>query len=338
MSQKSGRLPLLISMVTAALLLAVIFWHVDMNVVREALRTIHPSAILCAFLLLSAQSILLALRWHILIRLDQPRTTIKSSLHTTFLAQAVNATLLGGVSGVLVRIGLSMRQGMALNRAICASLVDRLCTVGALGIYALLSLPFVAAHLEIGANINPILMSGVVVALIVVGIFFTLASARMVLPWLLRRHVALVSAYNYVRKIMRLRSLIVLILISLLAQMLYFGAVLVLFRDIQVPIKPLDFFMVMPWITLLSSLPLSFGSWGLREMAFILGFRMLAIPVEKALVVSIQTGLISLFNVIALALPMLLDRQTFVMLHDLKNQTQNLIDRYRQHPTDHQSS
>jgi glycosyltransferase 2 family protein len=327
--REPSRLPLLIPVITAILLMAVVFWHVDFSALGQTILSTKPIILFAAFMVFTLQSLLLSLRWHLFIRLDRPHATLSSSAHTTILAQAANTIMLAGVSGLLIRVGLAIRQGMTLHRAFCASVMDRLSTAGILALMAMLSLPLYFDQLQTMLNVHVGLAQISIIILIIAIGLIAATSACVMIPRLVRRDLVLLSMFNYSRRIMRLPVLTSLILISLLAQCCYFGAVLLLIRGLGVDLDPVKFMMLIPWITLVSSLPISIGGWGLREMSFSVGLGLLGVPIEQALTASIQTGLIGLASILVLALPMLMDRRTIKLLHDLSDQTQDMISRYR---------
>ena len=72
----------------------------------------------------------------------------------------------------------------------------------------------------------------------------------------------------------------------------------------------LYFFAVIPVITLVSSLPIGYGGWGIREGAFVYGLGLINVPFETAFATSIQVGIISMCGAIVAAIPVLLKSGT----------------------------
>jgi uncharacterized membrane protein YbhN (UPF0104 family) len=75
---------------------------------------------------------------------------------------------------------------------------------------------------------------------------------------------------------------------------------------------------VIPVITLISSLPVGYAGWGLREGAFIYGLGLINIPLESAFMASVQIGLLSMALAICTGIPALIDSETQVALKNWK--------------------
>jgi len=94
--------------------------------------------------------------------------------------------------------------------------------------------------------------------------------------------------------------------ISIIAQLCFFLSVFCIIGAANIPLSFLQIMAVLPAIALVSSLPFTFGGWGVREGAFIYGLGLLGVPMETAFSVSVQIGLIGLLSTILMGLPTLL--------------------------------
>ena len=100
--------------------------------------------------------------------------------------------------------------------------------------------------------------------------------------------------------------LIKILMISLIAQFCFFAAVYCISVSAGIQLSFLQIMVVLPAIALVSSMPFSFGGWGLREGAFVYGLGLLAVPMETAFSISVQIGLVSLIATVLAGLPALL--------------------------------
>ena len=76
----------------------------------------------------------------------------------------------------------------------------------------------------------------------------------------------------------------------------------------------LSFFQIMivlPIISLIASLPISIGGWGVREGAFVYGLGLLGVSLETGLLLSIQIGLVSMLTIIVSGIPAILSERNF---------------------------
>ena len=67
----------------------------------------------------------------------------------------------------------------------------------------------------------------------------------------------------------------------------------------------LHFIAIIPVITIVASLPIGYGGWGIREGAFVYGLGLINIPFETAFATSIQIGIISMAGALIAAIPAL---------------------------------
>ncbi|HEY8191933.1 MAG TPA: lysylphosphatidylglycerol synthase transmembrane domain-containing protein, partial [Alphaproteobacteria bacterium] len=242
-----------------------------------------------------------AWRWGLLC--DDPRVTYPRALTVTLAALLSNLLLITSVSGVLVRIALSVQHGMAWVKATCAATIDRLMTLAALILLAALLMP------ALGGMVEPRLFRAAALSLAVfIGIGATggvLFFGRRLREFL-SRNAHMREIIDYVRGLFANPARTAVIIISsLAAQIAYFLAVFVIARATGAEIGFMQLMTVLPVIALVASLPLSFGGWGIREGAFVYGLGLLGVPMETAFLISVQIGLLSMLSVAVTALPVL---------------------------------
>ena len=88
--------------------------------------------------------------------------------------------------------------------------------------------------------------------------------------------------------------------------MSYFAAVYIIMVSMNIDFSLLHFFAVIPAITLVASLPIGYGGWGIREGAFIYGLGLIDVPFETAFSASVQIGIISMSGAILASIPIFL--------------------------------
>jgi glycosyltransferase 2 family protein len=97
-----------------------------------------------------------------------------------------------------------------------------------------------------------------------------------------------------------------ILLVSLIAQLSFFLSVFALGGDAVTGLTFLQMMTVLPMISLVASLPISIGGWGVREGAFVYGLGLLGVPMETAFLLSIQVGLISMLVTVLAGMPALM--------------------------------
>src|SRR4051812_30693545 len=80
----------------------------------------HFSSLFIALAFMTGQILCLAVRWILLVNLDAKRLTFFESLRITVSSLLANALLVTSLGGSIVRLGLTVKQGMNLVKCICA--------------------------------------------------------------------------------------------------------------------------------------------------------------------------------------------------------------------------
>ena len=66
-----------------------------------------------------------------------------------------------------------------------------------------------------------------------------------------------------------------------------------------------DYLALLPLISMVSSLPIGFGGWGIREGAFVVGLKFIGVSMESAFLISVQVGILSILGTLLIALPLI---------------------------------
>ncbi len=303
-ARKKPTLPLKI--LVSALIIGVLLTRMDLPSLGTLIRGAHVSALTAALGLMLGQVILLSARWQLLVNADMRRLSFTDALRITVSGLLANALLITSLGGSIVRIGLTVRQGMNIVKCICATVADRFLTLGAIALLAAISLPLLPSGIH-GFAGHENLLAACVVATVGAGLVAWRLLANPVRRFVLTNRKAAAVAI-YLRRVMADRPLLLLIaLVSVAGQMLYFFAIYAVLASLQSDVDFTKILPVLPAIALVASLPLGAGGWGVREGAFVYGLALVGIPKETAFVASLQIGVISMTSMIVAGLPALLD-------------------------------
>ena len=101
-------------------------------------------------------------------------------------------------------------------------------------------------------------------------------------------------------------------LFSIVAQVFFVLGVYVLSFGIEMEgsIHSITFLALLPVLALVSSLPISFGGWGLREGAFVYGLGLIGYSMEGAFLLSVQVGVVTMLAPMVYLFPYMLRRET----------------------------
>jgi glycosyltransferase 2 family protein len=313
-SRKTTALPLKI--LVSVLMIGMLATRMKAGSLTMAVRHPHFSALFVALALMVGQIFFLAVRWQLLVNADARRLTLADSLRITVSGLLANALLITSLGGSIVRVGLTVRQGMNLVKCICAAVADRFLTLAAIIGLAGLALPLLPAGMTLGGHrglLAAVAVAGFGLALVGYALFGD-ALRRLVVT---NRKIA--AAAIYLRRIMAdRRRLFLICAVSLIGQLLYFAAVYAVTAPLPDSVSFIRLMQVLPVITLVSSLPLGAGGWGVRESAFVYGLGFVGVPAESAFIVSVQIGIVSMTSIILAGLPALLDSRVTTMFKEAR--------------------
>lgn len=293
-------------------IIALIFFRLDLEEFKNVINQIDITFWGYAIVLTLAQFFLLSLRWKILINIGQYRMNYLQSLQVTLASFLANTLFIATISGIAVRIALALQYGSSVFKALFATGIDRFLTLFALTVFSSIFLPALSNYLDGTMYKNTVIFVGVVTFIFVVFTpLITLFLLKRV-PQLSASKGKINSGVRYITILINSRkTLFKLILISLTAQLFFFIAIYLLSISASVNLSFLQIMTVLPVITLIASLPISIGGWGVREGAFVFGLGLLGVPMETAFLVSVQIGLISMVTIILSGIPAILSEKNF---------------------------
>jgi len=292
--------------------MAFVFLRLDLKEFKEVVSQIDITFWGYAIVLTLAQFFLLSLRWQILINIGQYRMNYLQSLQVTLASFLANTLFIATISGIAVRIALALQYGSSVFKAIFATGIDRFLTLFALTIFSSIFIPSLSNYLDGSMYKNTVIYIGIITfILVVLTPLITLFILKKV-PALSKSKGRINSGVRYITILINSRKILFkLILISLVAQLFFFIAIYLLSISASVNLGFLQIMTVLPVITLIASLPISIGGWGVREGAFVYGLGLLGVPMETAFLVSIQIGLISMLTIIFAGIPAILSEHNF---------------------------
>lgn len=209
-------------------------------------------------------------------------------LRATYSALFVGQFLPAGVGVDSARIALLWQARVPVALAIGSILLDRLAGLTAIVTLTLIGLPFLPDLLPEGAIeifLGTLIVAGLVAA--ASPLVFQAASVNR-WPRLSRslRHIASVR-----RALFRLPMLSALGY-ALLIHVLSISSILLLARGFGHSVHFWQFLSVSAVALFLSLLPVSFNGWGVREGALMVGFSLLNVPGESAILISLFYGVL----------------------------------------------
>lgn len=305
---------ILIKIIFSLALLGLLALKIDYSQLAATAQNIHPLSWVIAMIFVFVQILALSARWSLLLNVNKSRrlhfmTSLRMSL-VGFLANYVFITSLGGI---VTRIVLSMSHGFLFVKLLAATVVDRAMTLLALILLTIVFLPIAGQEFYPDQNLAIIGM-----------VFAGLAAFALLILYHYRRaiiflHRKITVCVKYLRNLFTNPVLLTkIVAVSLVSQIAYFLAVYAVMISLHKDFSFVQFMAVMPVITLVSTLPIGYGGWGIREGAFIYGFSLMHVPAEVAFMTSVQMGLLSMAFAMATGIPVFLGKETQTALKNKK--------------------
>lgn len=299
---------LLFRLFMSGILLLLILSQMDHQILLRWWQSDHaPEAprFILSTILVMGQIYFLNLRWHAFLNCGTIKIPFKTSVLTNIAGYFANILFINTIGGMIAKSGLAVRHGIDLTHAVIATCLDRFMTL-----FALMTLSAIGLPLLIHAVDGKILG---ILSLIL--LFF--AGAMFVMVWLYRsgiwertqkqgqRHAQMLLTLK--RFFTDRRMILATTAHSLIAQALFIASVYALSLGIHGPEgKTLEFLALLPILALISSLPVGFGGWGIRESAFVYGLGLIGYSMEQSFLLSIQVGLVGLVAPFVYGIPYLL--------------------------------
>jgi len=271
----------LIKLALSALMLGLVFRVVDLSTLRQTVLAISP---LLAIVVVGAFALTQAIngvKWWIILRAGGINVSLPAALRAVFVGMFANCFGLGTVGGDMLR-GVVVSQGLPQKtEAIASVFADRALGLAILSFIGLFATAFIGGH-----HMEPMFVYtlSAVAGCVFIGWF--------VGPYLVLK---LVPAGNRFRtKIEQLaavfpkapRTIALVCAISLGFHLLQIGLTWGIARGLGVHAPYASFLVSVPFINILSTLPLSWNGLGVREQAYIFFLSPEVLSKEQAVAVA----------------------------------------------------
>lgn len=286
------RLTLFIRLGLSVVLIGLLFSLIDRRHFVEHLRSLDVSYFLIGLLCYIISVVLWSVRWYLFIRATGEPATLWRVFKTTITGIFFSMFL-----PTLVGTDLGRMYEMARDRddkvgVVSTVLLDRLMGLLTLVLIALVALLF--GYEFVGDGSIPLTIV-ITTILMVVGwlLFFNRDLMRSFLwvfqlPAVKQLEPTLRSLYNALHHLQsQPRLLISTLFVSILNNFFEILCVIFIARALDVHAEPVYFFLFMPLIWLITTIPISIGGLGLREGVFAFFFNQIGVSSEEAVAMSL---------------------------------------------------
>ncbi len=288
-------------------ILAALVIRMDAGVLEELTAHIRASAWAYATMFMVLQFILLSFRWEMLLNIGKRHMNLTDALKINLTSQLANLIFIASIGGMLARIALSVQHGATIFKTLIATVFDRLMTLSALIVLAAFFIPGLDPYVDnhTFSTFTTLISTFVLTMFVFAPMFLNFVIFRM--PQVAKLKGRMRYGVRYLKVLLNNPFLCGrIVLISLIAQMCLFVSVYFLAQSTGAGITFLQLMAVLPVISIVSALPISVGGWGVREGAFAVGLGFLGVPLETAVMISIEVGLISMLTTVITGMPALM--------------------------------
>jgi uncharacterized membrane protein YbhN (UPF0104 family) len=270
-------------------LVAYVLTRVSRQELQQQLVQSDWRLILLGTVLLSVQIPVAAWRWIVILKQLGFQMPAAVAVRLVVIGLFLSQVLPGAVAGDAVRIWLTMKTGCPIKDAVNSVALDRLIMVAVL--FLLASLTMLA-----GSDLPPLLHQPPLAALLIGGTLggFALIMLADRLPAMLQRW-RLFRAAGYLAvdtraTLLNWRSVSVILALSVLSYLNISGCMYLFGLALGQAVDFWPFFLCSLPVFLVSSLPLSIGGWGTREVTAISLLASIGIEPSSAVLISAFFG------------------------------------------------
>jgi uncharacterized protein (TIRG00374 family) len=271
-------------------LLTALAWMVDLEQVGRVVAGADVSLLALMFLLLAAERLCAAWRWHGLLRVVAPAMPFWPVMRVTLVSNFVGSFLPGGVGIEVLKVHGLARYVSDLPVALSSVLLERL--FGLLGLMLMVGLGLLVAPVDLPAGVLGLLGAG--------AILLALSGAGLLLPWprrLMRAALAwlrlgpVMARFQHFERCLETygrcpQALLAALVTGFLFQVLRVVTVIVGAQALGLTVDPLLFAVVVPVGLLVALMPISIGGFGPREATVAL-LGLAGVPPAAALALSL---------------------------------------------------
>jgi glycosyltransferase 2 family protein len=268
-----------------------VFRGIDHRIFARLLATQDRSLLVSAAFFILLQIGLSGERWRaILSAITRARPPSVLSVQAVFYSSIFfNCLPLGNVGGDVARVWLARKFELSIGQIVLSVLLDRMLTVGALIVLAVVTLPNIAHRLAVTAWFG----SAAILVLGAAGFLLLRPVERMLGRWRDQRlmHLLLRTAeeLRYLAQGGGLRALVWALSSATCAAL----AAYCIARSLGMGVGLVAMIAVMSIVTFVAALPISAAGWGVREISVVALLGLLGIDREAALLLSVEFGTIA---------------------------------------------
>jgi len=269
----------------------------DLERVWEVVQSIHGGVLVLVLGLMWLTLFAIAKRWQLIVQLCDISPPFVKLSEATFIGAFFNQFLPSSVGGDFFRILAVRQQGSTLNEAVTGVFMDRLFGFISLGILCVIVVPMEGEAILSSDLKWPFLLTLLLLLGVLVGGVALLILPKSWHPFFFVR--PFIPLIGMVRKLIShpMHSFFIL-LSSMAASIFLISGLQILMMAFDIPLTWGQGAVILPVVLMITSLPISFAGWGLREGAMIIALGVYGVSQETAIALSLVYGILHLVSAV----------------------------------------
>ncbi len=284
------RLFALLKVAVSIVLLYLLLRSMDAEVVANILGRLPFVAIAVACALLVLQTLVLAVRWWLVMAAIGVPLKYGKIVPLTYMGVFFNQVLPTSFGGDAVRMWQAYRAGVPTEAAVGSVLLERISGVIGLVVLTTLGVWYMGGNID-NEPLRLVLLA--MLPLTFLGVAVLASLDRMPNGW--RQLPVLAELTRLAADSRRIffapGTAVPLLLLSILSHALAAGAVYAFAEGLRLDLSIWDCLALFPAVILATMLPISFAGWGIREGAMVMLFAFAGVNADTALALSLAFGL-----------------------------------------------
>lgn len=288
-AQAKERRALLARVAMSIALVTWLGWHLDLSALSQRLTTLDVGWTALAFVTVLAAVAISAWKWGLILATREHPLGYLRLLRHYFVGLFFNNVLPTTVGGDAVRAWETSKDSGEVPEAVGSVVTERLIAGVALGITALLGLPFIEFSPRLAWLVGIFLL--VDVALVALFLLPKVAESivgKLVPPRMAGLHGSITQTVQVVRSTLKNRTLFLkVVLYSIAFQILVAAVNACIFKAMGVPVSLAQCVIFTPMIFTVTMLPISLSGLGVREAAYWYFFSQVGVSQADAVAASL---------------------------------------------------
>ena len=285
---------LIIKILLSAILLSLVILNIESRELIARLSRISFWSVMGAFLCLVIQSMLVSGRWRIILKTCSKEIPYLEVIKMHYISLGASLFLPNIVAEPALKSLLTKKFNISISASILSVILDKLFVVAGLFVMTIFVLPIILIMYKTTDELDAgyMFMLACIFVLYMLALLSRKTSIKEVLINRISNIEMLMNIHKYL--ITDRKLIIRCLIITMISQIVSTTAFYILSISMKTPLSYYDCLLLITPAQLITTIPIAFNGWGIREISIIYMLNMVDISPSTSLVLSIQYGLIGI--------------------------------------------